>query len=386
MMKITAILLIIISAIIGLSFVNEHDLIGDEPYHATQVDRFVNNDYTLLKGLTVPPTYHHTIAFIAKSFSVNTLAGYRIINTVLLLVTLIPLFYLLSKSLTKTFQLYFFPLMFMFYFLVYTDLFSLMIVFAAFYFAKKKWYWLSAVFGTISIFVRQNNIFWIGFVCCYIYVNEYRYKISWQIIKDFYNKIWLYCVGVVLFGIFIWMKGSIVMGDAERHPIAIHFGNVWLILFLFFFLFFPYIIVSIPRMIEYVKNKKSILLLLVAVFLIGLGTFHNDHIYNNKPGIWFNNLLQMIQASSFLLIVYFLIITVVILYLCVVKFEDKGGYLLYPFTILFLLFSWLIEPRYYFIPFALFILFKPSSESWVEKFVLWYYVIVGVLFFMMMLP
>jgi len=385
-MKITAILLIAISAVICLDFVNEYDLIGDEPYHAKQVDRFVNGNYNVFEGLSVPPTYHHIIAFIARCLNVNTLAGYRIINTVLLLVTLIPLFYLLTRSLTKTFQLYFFPLMFMFYFLVYTDLFSLMVILVTFYFAKKKWYWLSAVFGTLSVFVRQNNIFWIGFICCYIYVNEYDYKISWNIFKEYYRKIWSYGIGVVLFGIFIWMKGSIVMGDAERHPIAIHFGNVWFILFLFFFLFFPYIITSVPRMIDYVKKRKSIIVLLVGVFLIGLGTFHNDHIYNNKPGIWFNNFLQMLQASPFLLIGYFIIITVVILYLCTVNLNDKGGYLLYLFTILYLLFSWLIEPRYYFIPFALFILFKSSSESWVEKFVLGYYIIVGVLFFMMMLP
>ena len=74
MMKITAILLIIISAIIGLSLVNEHDLIGDEPYHALQVDRFVNNDYNVFEGLSVPPTYHHIIAFIARSLHINTLA------------------------------------------------------------------------------------------------------------------------------------------------------------------------------------------------------------------------------------------------------------------------------------------------------------------------
>ena len=386
MMKVTAILLIIISAVICLNFVNEYDLIGDEPYHARQVDRFVNDDYTLFKGLTVPPTYHYVIMFIAKRIGVNTLAGYRIINTVLLLVTLIPLFYLLTRSLTKTFQLYFFPLMFMFYFVVYTDLFSLMTVLAAFYFVKRKWYWLSAAFAVLSIFVRQNNIFWLGFICAYIYVSEYGYKISWDIIKDYYKKVWLYVVGVVLFGIFIWMKGSVVMGDVEKHPIAIYFGNIWFVLFLFFFLFFPYIIVNIPKMICCIKKRKSIMVLLVGIFLIGLGTFYNSHIYNNKPGIWFNNLLQMLQASPFLLIIYFIIVCIVVLYLCGVKFRDKGDYLLYPFTVLYLILSWLIEPRYYFIPFAFFIIFKPSSKVWVERVVLWYYIIVGIMFFVMMLP
>ncbi|KKL69009.1 hypothetical protein LCGC14_2119270, partial [marine sediment metagenome] len=76
-------------------------------------------------------------------------------------------------------------------------------------------------------------------------------------------------MGVVLFGIFIWMKGSIVMGDVEMHPVAVHFGNIWFILFLFFFLFFPYIITSIPRMIDCIKKKKSIMVLLIGVFLIG---------------------------------------------------------------------------------------------------------------------
>ncbi len=386
MMKIIVILLIIISAMICLQFVNEHDLIGDEPFHAEQVDRFANGDYTVLSKLTVLPTYHHIIGFIARLLNVNTLGGYRTINTFLLLITLIPLFYLLSNSLTKTFQLYFFPLMFMFYFVVYTDLFSLMIFLTAFYFAKKKWYYLSAIFATFSVFVRQNNIFWLGFICAYIYVNEYGYKISWKTIKDYSKKIWLYKIGTLIFGIFIWMKGSIVMGDVESHPIAIHFGNVWLILFLFFFLFFPYIVIGIPGMIDYVKKRKSILILLTGVFLIGIGTFYNNHRYNNKPGIWFNNLLQMLQTNSYLLVVFFIVICIVILYLCTVNFRDKGGYLLYIFTVPYLLLSWLIEPRYYFIPFTLFILFKSRDESWVEKFTLGYYVIVGIMFFVMLTP
>jgi hypothetical protein len=49
--------------------------------------------------------------------------------------------------------------------------------------------------------------------------------------------------------------------------------------------------------------------------------------------------------------------------LCVTRLERRSFYLLYPFTIFFLLPNEVIEVRYGFIPLALFLLFK-EKDSW----------------------
>jgi hypothetical protein len=45
------------------------------------------------------------------------------------------------------------------------------------------------------------------------------------------------------------------------------------------------------------------------------------------------------------------------------KFRRPLYYLMYPFALLFVLPSWLIEPRYYIIPFYFYLLFKEESSN-----------------------
>jgi len=72
---------------------------------------------------------------------------------------------------------------------------------------------------------------------------------------------------------------------------------------------------------------------------------------------------------------YFLPIAYSILSLCVTPLKSRSFYLLYPFTILFLIPLPLIEIRYEFIPLALFLLFKEPDSERITVFTLATYVV-----------
>jgi alpha-1,2-glucosyltransferase len=78
---------------------------------------------------------------------------------------------------------------------------------------------------------------------------------------------------------------------------------------------------------------------------------------------------------------FFLPIAFSIMSLSVTTLRNKSYYLLYPFTVLFLVPSWLIEQRYYIVPFSLFILFKNEKSRLVEYSTIAMYIVTSALLF-----
>ena len=348
--------------------------------------KFVNGDYTVVKKLTVIPGYHFIIASIAKPLGIDTLNGYRAINFFLILLTLIPIFFILTKfNIMRTVQFFFFPLMFMFYFLVYTDLFSLLLILLSFLLMRQKKYITSGIIATLSMFVRQNNLFWVGFIMLWVFIEDVQknktFKINIIILFSFIKRLWMHIFGILIFLGYILYKGRIVMDDNMQHPISFHMGNIWFFLFLFFIAFFPIILQRFDDIIKYFKQKKRYLLLLIGVFFIGAGSYVNTHFYNHIEGIWFNIVLNQVTEVFLLRLCFFVIITISVAYLLFYKFDNKLKYLIYPFTILYLGLSWLVEPRYYYIPFAFFMIFRKEEKRWIEWFILIFYIFISVLFF-----
>jgi len=104
-------------------------------------------------------------------------------------------------------------------------------------------------------------------------------------------------------------------------------------------------------------------LVLAEVFLLYFFFFKADHPYNHMGRFFRNWLLWKMLESPLSKCLHFLPIGYAILSLCVTPLSRRSFYLLYPFTLLFLAPLPVIEIRYCFVPFALFILFKgPDSE------------------------
>jgi len=106
-------------------------------------------------------------------------------------------------------------------------------------------------------------------------------------------------------------------------------------------------------------------------------TFVNDHPYNNNWSSYYirNKILIYFTSTVVLKTLFFIPIAYSILSISVTKLHRKSFYILYPTTLIYLFPSWLIEQRYYLIPFILFILFKKEESKFVEYLTITFYVL-----------
>jgi alpha-1,2-glucosyltransferase len=376
-------ILFLLICCICLYFTSGNGLVADESAHAIQIQHFLDNEWVFLNTLTVPPTYHLIVTMISIPFDIHTLHQIRVVNCLLLVLLLIPVSYLITnRNLNKTIQILFFPIMFLYFFLIYTDIFSLIFVLFTFYFVKEKYYILSGISAGIAIFTRQNNVFFIGFILIYGFLMFYNTDKKWYInILKYTKKIIPVIISIILFSIYILYKGSVVQGDANQHPIALHLGNLYMFLFTFFFIFLFYIISKIPDIYNTIKNNGLANIGGLALIL-GVMNFENSHLYNQISGVWFNELLKMFDADYRIKILFLIPILLAYYTICSTKFDNPRYYLLYPFSIIYLMFSWLIEVRYYFIPMIFFLIFYKNKNDNIEIMTTVYYIIISILWFL----
>ncbi len=378
-------LILIITLPLLLSIRQDTNLHVDERDHLDQITRFLQGEKTLNPLLTTIPGYHAMIAMLLKPFPNPTLPLARTITLLLSLCSILVFFFMVKEinpesSFTKTLQYAFFPILFPFFFLIYTDVFSLLLVLLAMLFAMKKNHIGSAAIGIASILVRQNNIVWLLFLFLFLYFQELgRDKES---IKNHLKKSWLFLLGFIAFAIFLLLNKGIAIGDPTGHPPGIYFGNIYFLLFLFFLLLLPFNLANLQRIIEKLKNKRIILFLII-FFIFYLLTFKNTHPYNQEAHSFFlrNQILLFFTSSIALKVIFFLPIAYTLLSLSVTKLPSKACYLMYPTTILYLLPSWLIEQRYYLIPFALFLAFKEKKSNAIEYLTILAYIALALYFF-----
>jgi len=362
----------------------------DEQDHYPQTVSYVNGDYAKPYLISTLTTYHAVLAVISKvAGGITSIKFFRAIN---LLFALIAIFIFgkicvnLKKEMTEVsmMQFAFFPIIFPYFFLVYTDILSLLMVLAAIYFLVRKKYQWSGLFSIFACAVRQDNIIWLGFFFILTYADEYGFKFR---IKDLFQhllKLWTFLAGLILFIIFVIINKGIAVGDKSMHPaFSFHLGNIYFFLFLFFFLFAALNISNFNKIVLLIKKRKLIIAGIVIFYLLFIFTFSNDHPFNYQWGDYYlrNAVLIFFTSSWIHKTVFFICAAYAILSLCVTEFRNKNFYLLYPFTFLFLIPSWLIEQRYYFIPFTLFLLFKKEDKKWVEWSTLALFVFASGLFY-----
>jgi alpha-1,2-glucosyltransferase len=364
---------------------------ADEPAHVRYVSWISKGIDFFPRLLPYFPGYHYTLAALywLTHFHPPTPAEFeplcspkalyffptviRLLSTLLSYICLIG-FFTLAKTINKDTAIrksslfLFFPIFFPFFFIIYTDIYSMFYVFLCLLFALKRRFWLSGLFGILSCLVRQNNILWVIFVGWVAYFESYYPQWRWKDVKLWISKFYVYFIDVILFIAFvIWNKG-LVIGDRSHHSMALRLENSFYLLFFFFFIFLPYNFSKAGKISDFLKKNKLMWLLLIEVFLLYVFFFKATHMYNSTRGIFHlflhNHVTALMKNTAPLSrILTFLPIAYSILVLCVTRLERKSFYLLYPFTILFLLPNAVVEIRYIFIPLALFLLFK-EKDSW----------------------
>jgi hypothetical protein len=138
-------------------------------------------------------------------------------------------------------------------------------------------------------------------------------------------------------------------------------------LFLFFFLFLPLNILNLSKVYVLLKGKRSIVIG-VLLFAIYMFTFAVDHPFNLQWTDYFlrNRVLAFFTSTVLLKVLFFIPVAYSLLSIRVTELHWKSFYLIYPFAFVYLASLWLIEQRYYLIPFSLFMLFRKESSKLVE--------------------
>lgn len=354
--------------------------VADEELHYKQILEIVSGRNFFPNRCPYLPGYHWTMALL--SMLVHNVYGMtmRMLTTFLSFLTVASFFFLAKKidpdsAIKKSFLFVLFPFFFPFFPLIYTDIYSMLFIFLALSFALEGRFWISGVISLLGLLVRQNNIVWLVFIAGVAYFEHCDPALRWKNMKAWIPKFFFFFLAAALIIVFGIINKGLVLGDKTHHVFSLTCGNLFFLLFLFFFLFLPYNVANFPKIVDFLKKNKLMWLVLFEVFWVYFLFFKADHPYNRMGRFLRNWLLWEILQSPLKKSLYFLPIAYSIVSLCVTPLVRRSFYLLYPFTVLFLIPLPLIEIRYCFVPFALFLLFKAPDSERITIFTLATYVV-----------
>lgn len=380
--------------LIVFSLVRLTPLHQDENPHFQTIDELYHGQLNAMTFArhAVLPGFHFFMAGLSLALGYLSFSSIRLIQTVVSFLTVL-VFYLITRRVDpkraylKTWQFFLFPFNFVLYGLIYTDILSTLLVLGSFYSLLLNRFHLAFLVGGLSLLVRQINIFWLGFIVFYLYQAKYLSN-SWlglaaQLraapyskipslikLKPFFKDAWLMFLVVGILGIVILINGSPVPLTSTNRPalISFTFGNIFVALIVIFFLFLPLHLANWSRIVTLLKEKPQIyyLVILTAILYFGLFRFDFFYYFNQPRFVYFpasvllikNWLIALVAQNELARLVFFFPLIYSVLSLLTTKLARPEAYLVYPFSVLLLSQHWLIDPRYYILPIAFFILFK----------------------------
>lgn len=381
-------LLLLLLLLASFYYMSDARKLSDESFNFRQITRFLNDNWSLEPGMNAIPGYQALVALVMKAFGKRGIFSARLISTGISYAGVL-VFYLLTwklygrPSLVKTLQFALFPLLFPFFPLVYMDILGLVLVLLAFYLVLWRRYTLAGLVGMLSILARSNNIAWFAFLLVWIVYEHYGW--DWRALLQtplkFIRLTWSYWFGMAAFATFLLVNQGIALSDRSMQPLfKFSLGNLYFDLLLFAFLFLPLNIANLRPILLSLRKKKWLLPALLLLFAIYFFTFRSDHPFNLAEPDYYprNQLLILTRDSNLWRVVFFLPVAFGLLALGVARLRQQRFYWLYPFTLLGLLPFWLIEPRYAFVPFSLWILFKEEQSPLVEWLTIGLYALLAI--------
>ncbi len=344
---------VVIAVVLAASFVHiSHMVLNvDEIDHYPQIRSFLKHDFRLSPDIPELPGYHYVVFLIASLFGAESVVAIRLISFGISLASM-GVFGLLAKQLSspdatsKTFQYIFFPLLYPFLFLIYTEVASLLMVFLGVYLTLRQKYHVAGVIGIMSCLVRQDNIVWVGFMFLLMVISVVRPMRAdaslrsltgdgrgLRLLRAIVGNGATYLAGFVLFAAFVLINKGVAVGDAEMHPsFVLHLANIYCLLFTFFFMFLPMNIANAAKIGNLIRRHRLAVLYMVGFFLLFMATFKIDHPYNTEPWAirWFlsNRILTFFLRSRLLKALFFLPILYSVLSLFCTKLYAQQYYLI----------------------------------------------------------
>lgn len=357
--------------------------IADELIHLPQIQSFMAGSMVLNGIVAMPPGFHLTIASIANFLGLQELRELRVINAAITLICPLLFWMYLASEKSKlptlrSTQVLLSPIVWPFFFLLYTDLSSLLLILTSIALIERRHIKIAALVCTFSLAFRQNNIFWaaliwliaIGDSCSISSLLEDR-KSSFN---DFLKKIvpalkktCLFFTPFLAFAIFVFLNGGVAMGNKDLHQASgLYPTQVFFCLLVFWLVLLPMHINNLGSIFELLKAHPWIALLLILLGVTYYLSFDISHPYNFPSDYFIRNwVLYKLKDHQYWRLIALIPMAWALLSLMVTDLEKRSYYWLYPITLASLLPVHLIEQRYYIIPLVLFMLFRvPMLKKW----------------------
>jgi len=225
--------------------------------------------------------------------------------------------------------------------------------------------------------LRQSNVIWVFFFALVALGQEGVWARLVQ--RDFrpvlhaLAGLWLFVFAGLAFLAFVYWHGGIALGgpgQARGEVVGVHRvehlypTQIYLLLFTMFLLFVPLHIRNLPRIARMIRRRPVICLCIGVMSLaFYLWTFRANHPWNYAMDALRNQLLWWLRENLYLRIAAFIPMAWTLCSLCVTPLQRRSFYYLYPVTVAALLPVSLVEPRYFIVPVALFMLAKKHQSA-----------------------
>jgi alpha-1,2-glucosyltransferase len=348
----------------------------DELVHFEQVRRFFGGDFGLEPRLSNIPGYHLLMAGLARLHGTVSPPVVRSLNAafagLLIVVFALDLRAIHGRvPLARVAQFAFLPILFPFFFLVYTEALSTLLVLLALLATLRQRPFVAVLMCGLATLVRQPNIVWLLLLPLISHMELHR---RWPGIGDLRAlaaKFWPAAPVIVAFAVFVVANRGVALGDVHAHPTDFvpRAGNPFFLLMLYPVVFAPLVLGRMRRSVRWVGRHRLAVPGLGAAFILYLLAFENTHPYNSVHGEYYlhNRLLIALGGSAVWKAVFFIPVAVAIADLiAAADFRAQRGAILLV-AALYLAPSWLIDPRYCVVPFALLMLFRRDEAPWLEN-------------------
>lgn len=219
----------------------------DEIFHLRQCIKYCNNDFHDWDNkITTPPGLYILGYLYGKALNIvgnaDYCSNYDVLRSLNLLGGTIVMPYMLQRLKSKngwTINIVSLPLLFTYYFLFYTDVWSTVLLVSSLAFVQEPTVANSALGGSLafaSLWFRQTNIVWVFFITVVLVERKLdigsQFKVSdiqlfiagcyrnWHLILPF-------VANGIFFIAFLVVNGGITFGDKENHEMQLHLVQVF---------------------------------------------------------------------------------------------------------------------------------------------------------------
>ena len=381
-------LLVVIGAALGFAMImGQPRLLTDEGAHASQVWLFSDGKSEILVGITMIPGYHAILALVNRAAGYHDVVFLRFVNLLGSLLLPVLVWRLVAahspqEAPRRTVQWFYMPLLFPFYFLVYTDVWSLIAVVATQLAALRGRYVLAACAGLAATLMRQDMIPWVGMAWLLVVLGEAdlaEWRREWRsrLRRGFVRGLPLLLVLLLFVLFYLWNHG-IAIGDRTMHETGFNPTNIAYFLLYAWFIFLPQNIQALPR-IRALLRRPACIALLAAGFALYMGTYANTHEYNREElrfyvhneGLYWLTHYTWIRAAAFVPMAW------MALTVCVIDLAQPRLRIMYLVAPLSVGLHPLIEQRYYLPALTLFQVWRPTAGGRWENAMLVIYAVLS---------